>query len=77
MTAILILQVVGTAAGISGALLTVFKRRGCWAAYMVSNVSFSTLFILKGIYIPILQYAVFGCINVAGWIKWGQDKRKA
>ena len=69
---ILALQIIGTAGGISGAFLTVFKKRGCWVAYMISNISFIALFLKTGLYVPILQYFVFVGINVAGWIKWGQ-----
>ena len=68
----LALQIIGTAAGIAGAVLTVYKRRGCWAAYMIANVAFVALFLAEGIYVPILQYLVFMAINVAGWKKWGK-----
>ena len=76
MTASLALQIIGTSAGISGALLTVFKKRGCWAMYGISNCSFIALFIIEGIYVPILQYLVFMTINIAGWIKWTNDSRR-
>ena len=68
----IVLQVVGTSAGIMGSLLTVFKRRGCWIAFMVSNLAFVALFIISDIYVPILQYCVFIPLNVIGWIKWGK-----
>lgn len=76
MTLSLFLQILGTSAGISGAILTVFKKRGCWIAYAISNITFTTLFIHEQIYIPILQYAVFMSINIAGWLKWSRDLRK-
>jgi nicotinamide riboside transporter PnuC len=68
----LFFQILGTSCGILGALLTVFKKRGCWVAYMVSNTCFVTLFLIEGIYVPILQYMVFASINIAGWVKWGK-----
>ena len=72
MTASLALQVVGTSAGIVGAVLTVYKQRGCWVAYGVSNIAFVALFFIEGIYVPILQYAVFMTINIVGWRRWGR-----
>lgn len=71
----LFLQILGTSAGILGALLTVYKKRGCWIAFMVSNISFVCLFLLLTAYVPILQYLVFIPLNVLGWIKWGRNEK--
>lgn len=70
---------VATLCGVTGALLTVFKKRGCWVAYAVSNIGFTIYFVGAREYFPLLQYAVFMTINVIGWIKWSRDlagKRK-
>lgn len=74
MSLSLLLQITGTSAGILGAMLTVYKRRGCWVAYVVSNICFVSLFLVEGIYVPILQYAVFMAINIVGWRKWGEKQ---
>ena len=71
----LLFQVIGTVAGITGALMMVWKKRGGWIAFSVSNISFVTMFLLEGIYVPIAQYAVFMSINIVGWIKWTGDLR--
>ena len=76
MTPSLVLQVLGTSAGIFGAILGVFKKRGCWIAFTVSNISFISLFLIEGLYVPILQYMVFMAINFAGWRRWTRDAKK-
>ena len=71
--------IISTLFGVTGALLTVFKKRGCWVAYAVSNIGFTIYFIGAREYFPLLQYAVFMTINIIGWIKWSKDiarKRK-
>ena len=76
MTFKLILQIVGTSCGIAGVILTVFKSRFCWLAYIISNFSFIILFALSKMYIPILQYCVFIPLGVIGWVRWTKDDRK-
>lgn len=76
MSLSLALQIIGTSCGIAGAFLAVFKKRACWIAFMVSNISFISLFMVEQIYVPILQYLVFAAINIGGWIKWSRDIRE-
>lgn len=68
------LQIIAFLCVLGGVWLISHKKRAAWIVYQFGGIAWILLYFRKGLYIAICAQCVYMCMNVYGWLKWGEKQ---